>query len=117
MIQINLPEIPVTLFGAVGQLTSNRTYYVAPTGSDSHDGLTLAKAFLTIQKAVNVVATTLAIAPGVVVTIQLADGTYTFSSVLALHRLIGAGAVKIVGNPATPGNEIGRASGRGRVWQ
>lgn len=105
MIQITLPEIPITLFGAVGQLVNNRTYYVAPTGSDSNDG-SASKPFLTIQKAVDVVATSLAIAPGVTVTVQLADGTYALQDTLTLRRFIGAGSIKIVGNTTSPSSVV-----------
>lgn len=77
-------------------LTANRTYYVATTGSDSNDGLTVGTPFLTIQKAVDTVAS---IDPQEFdVEIQLADGTY--DEVLDLKSHIGGTRVIIRGNIA-----------------
>lgn len=56
------------------RITANRTYYVATTGSDSNDGLTLGAAFLTIQKAMDVAATI--DFNGFTITVAIANGTY-----------------------------------------
>ena len=85
-------------------LTANRIYYVRTDGSDSNDGLTDSSggAFLTIQKAIDVVATLdLSIYNA---TIQIADGTYT--GVNALKSLVGAGKCIIQGNTSTPANVL-----------
>jgi hypothetical protein len=85
------------------QLTANRTYYVRTDGSDSNNGLanTSGGAFLTIQKAINVVCGNLDLGQWSV-TIQVGDGTYTQS--LVLYNWIGAGNVSIIGNETTPSN-------------
>jgi len=102
------PGTWVSITGGVGRerLTSNRTYYVRTDGSDSNNGLanTSDGAFLTIQYAVDVVSSSLDIASGVVVTIQLADGTYTGS--VSMRNLVGFGSLTIQGNSSTPGNVI-----------
>lgn len=87
-------------------LSSNRTYYVRTDGSDSNNGLanTSGGAFLTIQKCIDVVCSTLDINAGVVVTCQVADGTYTGANVM--KQLIGAGRFVIQGNSGTPDNVI-----------
>jgi hypothetical protein len=89
-------------------LTANRTYYVGTDGSDSNTGLanTSGGAFLTIQKAIDVVAGTLDLA-GFTVTIQIADGTYT--GAVALKQVIGyssPGCLVIQGNNSTPANVV-----------
>ncbi len=56
-------------------LLANRTYYVSTMGNDSHDGLTIPKAFLTIQHAINIVQNDLFL-NGFQVNIQIEDGTY-----------------------------------------
>ena len=94
-------------------LTANRTYYVATTGSNSNDGLSAGAPFLTIQKAVDVVAANLDL-NGFTVTIQLADGTYTAS--VALRNVVGfraAGDLTIQGNNSTPANVVVSVTGAG----
>jgi len=84
-------------------LTANRTYYVRTDGSDSNNGLTnnSAGAFLTIQKAINVVCDTLD-NMGYTVTIQVADGAY--NAALTLKPYVGSGLVTLQGNTTTPAN-------------
>jgi hypothetical protein len=90
-------------------LSANRTYYVRTDGSDSNNGLadTSGGAFLTLQKAINVVVT-LDLA-GFTVTIQLGDGTYTGGAAVSTPFL--GGPVVINGNSGTPGNVIVDPSG------
>ena len=84
-------------------LTANRTYYVRTDGNNSNDGLanTSGGAFLTIQKAVDVVSGTVDTG-GYTVTIQVADGTY--AEAVVLKQFVGGGKVLIQGNTTTPGN-------------
>lgn len=84
-------------------VTANRTYYVRPDGSNSNDGLsnTAGGAFLTIQKAADVVAG-LDISPGFVVTVQVAAGTY--NEVVIIRNSAGAGGVVFDGDTTTPSN-------------
>jgi len=79
-------------------LTADRTYYVAPTGSDSNNGLSAGAPFLTIQKAVDV-AKSLDF-NGQTVTIKLADGTYTVGAIM--RSITGDGTLLISGNEANP---------------
>lgn len=58
------------------RLTADRTYYVATTGSDSNNGLTVGTPFLTVQKAIDVCASTLDFG-GYTVTVSVAAGTYS----------------------------------------
>lgn len=85
------------------RLTADRTYYVATTGSDSNNGLTVGTPFLTIQKAVDVVCGTLDIGINAV-TIQLADGTYTAGAIV--NPTVGTGVFTIKGNTGTPANTV-----------
>lgn len=87
------------------KLTGNRQYYVRADGSDANTGLanTTGGAFLTIQKAVDLISDTLDL-QGYVVTIQVADGTYT--TPVVLRKLTGRGTVVIQGNSTTPANVV-----------
>lgn len=84
--------------GARPALTGNRSYFVSTTGSDTYDGLTLATAFLTIQKAVDTAASFDTIIYDI--SIFVADGAYTGNVVL--KTLVGAGSGFIIGNITTP---------------
>lgn len=80
-------------------LTAPRTYYVRTDGSDSNNGLanTSGGAFLTIQKAIDVVA---ALDVSIYdVTISVGAGTYT--AALTLKDPVGSGKVTISGAGAT----------------
>lgn len=86
-------------------LTAHRTYYVRTDGSDTNTGLanTAGGAFLTIQRAIDVVA---ALDVSIFnVTIQVADGTYT-SGTIMLRSPMGSGQVTLQGNNTTPGNVV-----------
>jgi len=88
------------------RVTTSRTYYVRTDGSDSNNGSanTSGGAFLTIQKAIDVVLSTLDIASGVTVTVKVGDGTYTGAVVVGSH--VGSGSLVIDGNTTTPANCI-----------
>lgn len=102
-------------------VTAAQTYYVRTDGSDSNTGLvnSAGGAFLTIQKAVDVVcALDLSVYQ---VTIQVADGTYTGAVVLKAY--VGTLAPILRGNNSTPANVIisttsasAISNGSGRAW-
>lgn len=99
-----------TFGGSTGRepLSADRTYYVRSDGSDSNNGLanTSGGAFLTVQKAVDVIAASLDIA-GKTVTVQIADGTYT--GAVLLKEVVGysaPGCLVIKGNNSTPANVV-----------
>jgi len=106
------------------KLTAARTYYVRTDGNDSNTGLanTSGGAFLTIQKAIDVVSG-LDI-NGQVITIQIADGTYT--GLVSLKNITGfssAGNLVIQGNSTTPANVVINTAGTafskvgaGSIW-
>lgn len=86
-------------------LSDARTYYVRTDGSDLNNGLanTSGGAFLTIQKAVDTVVTL--DTNGQIVTIQVADGTYTGAVVLKNVTGFSAGGDLVIqGNSGTPNN-------------
>jgi hypothetical protein len=92
-------------------LTADRTYYVRTDGNDNNNGLSdsAGGAFLTIQKALDLVGTLdISIYN---VTIQVADGTYTITSPLTSRTPVGAGVLTIRGNPTTPANVVISATG------
>lgn len=86
------------------RLAADRTYYVRSDGSDSNSGLvdSAGGAFLTIQKAVDVVSGTLDIATSNVV-IQVGSGTF---APFVLKTVIGSGSLTVRGNVATPANVV-----------
>jgi hypothetical protein len=92
-----------TIAGGREILAANRTYYVRTDGSNSNNGLanTSGGAWLTPQKAMDVIAGTLDLA-GFTVTVQLGDGTYT--SGVSLKPWVGGGALVFQGNHTTPAN-------------
>jgi len=92
-------------------LTAPRIYYVRPDGDDANDGHDHAHAFLTIQKAVDVIFGTLDL-DAFNVTIQLADGTYSAGANVTAPR-IGTGQVTVQGNADNPGNVIVTAASIG----
>jgi len=88
-------------------LSGDRTYYVRTDGSDSNDGLanTAGGAFLTIQKAVDTIATIDLNGKNVVV--QVANGTYT--TPVILKEVVGysaPGCLIIRGSTGTPANVV-----------
>lgn len=85
-------------------LVANRDYYVRTDGSDSNNGLTntAGGAFLTIQKAVNVVCALNN--NGYAVTIHVGAGTYTGST--TLRSYVGSGHPTITGDTTTPSNVL-----------
>ncbi len=90
--------------GARTQLSATRTYYVSPTGNNSNDGLSAGAPFLTPQKALDLISTTLDLSI-YDVTIQVADGTYAGN--IVLRPLVGnGGKVIIQGNATTPANVL-----------
>jgi hypothetical protein len=104
-LQTNGSSADPTWVAAREVLAASRTYYVRADGSDSNTGLsnTSGAAFLTVQKAINVVASLdISIYD---VTISIADGTYTGSNTVN-GAWIGSGTVTIIGNVVTPANVL-----------
>jgi hypothetical protein len=83
-------------------LTQDTTYYVATTGNDNNNGLTIGTPFATIQHAIDVVSDTLDL-QNYLVTIQVADGTYNES--VKFKQLVN-GKAKLLGNITTPTNVV-----------
>ena len=92
--------------GGREKLVAARTYYVRTDGSDSNTGLmnNAGGAFLTVQKAIDIVATLDCSIYDV--TIQLGAGTYTLTTQLILKSIVGSGSVIIIGDETTPTNVI-----------
>lgn len=96
------PAFPAGAQGLREQLAADRTYHVAPTGSDGNDGLSAGTPFATIQKAID---TALALdCARHDVTIQLADGSYAGANVS--RPLLGGGRLTVLGNETTPSSVV-----------
>ncbi|MDD5585613.1 MAG: hypothetical protein PHY92_01480 [Alphaproteobacteria bacterium] len=101
----NVVEAPARV-----RLAADTTLYVSTSGSDSNTGLTADEPFETIQKAVDVVADDFDL-NGFLLTIQLADGTYTSGFIVSRPWVGGSiGGVVLNGNLSTPSNVIISAS-------
>lgn len=88
--------------GVREQLAADRAYYVRTDGGDANDGLadSAGRAFATIQKAVDTVATLDLGAWSVIV--HVGPGTYAES--VTLKSFLGSGTVTIEGDPVAPAN-------------
>lgn len=91
-------------------LSGPTTFYAnASTGSDANDGSSPGRAFKTIQKAIDTVAS---LDSSIFdATIQLAAGTYSTTASNICKTMGGAGAIIIVGDEVTPANVIVSTSG------
>ncbi len=96
-------------------LTADLTYYVSTAGNDSNDGLTVGTPFLTIQKAINTAVDYNRPSAVGNITIQLANGTYSVTTVI-LRRFSGSGTITIRGDPTTPANVTITTSAGLAVW-
>jgi hypothetical protein len=92
-------SFPAGVAGMREQLAANRTYYVAPGGSNANDGLATGTPFATLQKAVNEAQKLDCSIFDV--TIKLAPGSYAGATVR--RPLLGGGTLFILGNEAIPG--------------
>lgn len=81
---------------AKGLIATNTTLYVATTGSDATGTGSSSAPYASIAKALSGIAGKL-IASGVTVTIQVADGSYTISSTVAIDHP-DADKIQILGN-------------------
>lgn len=105
-LQLEINDINAELLGRKKVLTEDKIYYVATTGDDGNDGLTVGTPFLTVQKAIDeAVSFDLG---EFNITIQIADGTYTSDSGIMgyLKGFSGNGHITIQGNISTPTNVI-----------
>ena len=95
-------------------LTANRTYYVRTDGNDSNNGLanTSGGAFLTVQKAVDVVATLDTSIYDVIVQLT---GSFNVSSSIVLKDPPGGGVCYIRGNTTNPENVVINESGNTKL--
>lgn len=114
--KINFSTVPQVAIVALAEdlvfrekLIANRTYYVLTTGSDSNDGLTNTSggAFLTLQKAMDVIAGLDCSIYNV--TVNVGAGTYAG---LLLKSYLGAGTVTFNGDTTTPSNVVVSSTGR-----
>lgn len=83
---------------------SGLTIYVSPTGNNTNDGLTSFTAVATILKACQIIHDGYYTRYNQVITIQLADGTYT--EAVELLAVSGDGIILIRGNSGNPANVL-----------
>lgn len=93
-------------------VNQNLTIYVSPTGSDVNDGTTPAKAFLTPQAAITAIYSRYDW-NGHACTLQLADGTYTFTTsggtcmfFFGMPMNMYPLNLSVIGNPGFPQNVV-----------
>lgn len=93
--------------GQILQITTNTTFYVRTDGNDSNDGLsnTPGGAWLTLQYAMDWVASHCIVWSPAAVTIQIGNGTYS-AGTLYPPRFAGSGKVILQGDVATPSNVV-----------
>jgi microcystin-dependent protein len=104
-----LPAAQLPSSGVRIAVTADQTFYVRTDGNDANDGLTntAGGAFLTIQKAFDVLATL--DGHGFNAVVQLGDGTYAGSVVT--KPCVGFAKITLQGNVATPSNVVITSSG------
>ncbi|WP_411034475.1 DUF2793 domain-containing protein [Shinella sp. BYT-45] len=95
-------SFPAGVLGLRPQLAANRTYHVAPGGSDGNDGLTAGTPFASLQRAID--AAHALDCAGHDVTIQLAAGSYAGAAVT--RPLVGGGTLFIRGNETAPASVV-----------
>lgn len=88
-------------------LTGPTTFYVSPAGADTNDGLTPATAWKTLQRAWNALQTQYDFGLQIV-TVKIADGTYTggMNGTGVMLSQPGAGGLIFEGNMTTPANVL-----------
>lgn len=84
-------------------IATNLVLYVSNSGSDTNCGLSADKPFQTIQHAVDVATTDYKPAANGVITIQVADGTYSGAT---LWNGGGPGSYELVGDTSSPSNVV-----------
>lgn len=89
-------------------LTGNVSYNVATTGNDANPCTSLSPC-LTIQRAINLIASTVDLG-GFTATVNVAAGTYT-GTISVTTPFVGAGTVQLTGDTTTPSNVFLNTSG------
>lgn len=86
------------------RLTNDTTFHVSTAGNDTTGDGSSGAPWATLQKAINYIYQHIDLA-GFIITISVADGTYT-TGAGAMGPLPGGGQLKIIGNTTTPANCI-----------